>query len=181
MFKYLFTLIIFASLSASAQEYIPADAGSSVHFAIKHFGFNAGGSFTGLKGNIFFDPNNIGSSKLNVSVDAASINTENESRDKSLRTDEYFDVKRFPLITLQSAKISNTNKTSEGYYFFTGDFTIRDSTHSISFPFKAEKTVEGYVFTGEFEIDRLDYGVGEQSTVLGDKVKISFTVNTRKK
>lgn len=181
MYKYLFILLTFTSLSVTAQDYVPDDAGSNVHFVIKHFGFNAAGDFTGLKGEIFFDPKNIGTGKFNLSVDAASINTDNSSRDKSLRTDEYFDVKRFPLITLKSEKVTNTNKTNEGFYFFTGNFTIRDSTHSISFPFKAEKTIEGYIFTGEFEIDRNDYGVGEKSAVLGDKVKISFKVNARNK
>lgn len=180
MYKYLFILIICASLSVTAQDYVPDDAGSNVHFVIKHFGFNAGGDFTGIKGEIIFDTKNIGSSNFNVYVDAASVNTDNGSRDKNLRTDEYFGVNKFPVITLKSTKISNTNKTNEGFYFFTGDFTIRDSTHAVSFPFKAEKTVDGYSFTGEFEIDRLDYGVGEKSAVLGDKVKISFKVNARK-
>ncbi|MEO6134634.1 MAG: YceI family protein [Ginsengibacter sp.] len=180
MIKYLFIFVTFISLSATAQNYVPGDAGSNVHFVIKHFGFNAAGDFTGLKGEILFDAKNISSSMVNLSVDAASINTDNDSRDKSLRTNDYFDVKKFPLINLKSTKISNTNKTSEGFYFFTGNFTIRDSTHSISFPFKAEKTSDGYSFSGEFDIDRLDYGVGAQSAVLGDKVKISFKVNARK-
>lgn len=181
MFKYVFILLTFISLSASAQKYEPSDAGSKVHFVIKNFGINTGGDFTGLNGTIFFDPKNITASNFQVSVATSTIDTDNNSRDKSLRSDEYFDVKKYPLITIKSTKISNTNKTDEGYYFFTGNLTILDSTHQISFPFKAEKTFDGYLFSGDFEIDRLDYMVGKQSAVLGDKVKISLKVAAKSK
>lgn len=164
-----------------AQKYNPVDAGSKVHFTIKNFGISTGGDFTGLKGEISFNPQDLTNSDFDVSVSVATIDTDNESRDENLRSDEYFNAVKFPSIRMKSVKINKTSKTNEGYYYFTGNLTIRDSTHQISFPFKAEKLNENYRFTGEFEINRLHYNIGEQSMVLSDNVKISLNVIAKRK
>jgi polyisoprenoid-binding protein YceI len=178
-FVVLFAFLI--STNVFAQNYTPVDSGSKVHFVIKNFGINTGGGFHNLKGNIFFLPGNPSTAKFNVAVDASTIDTDNDLRDNNLRTDEYFDAQKFPEIKIVSTKIEKTNKTADGYYFFTGTLTIKGITKAVSFPFQAVKTANGLLFTGNFQIDRTEFGVGEKNMVLSNKVDVSLSVLANKK
>src|ERR1700730_13461815 len=93
------------------DQYKPEDQGSSVQFKIKNLGFNVDGSFSGLDGNIQFDPNNIAASSFDVSIDAQTVNTDNKMRDNHLRDETYFDTKNYPRIRFASTKITPSNKT----------------------------------------------------------------------
>ena len=178
--KNLLAGLFFISINAAAQNYSPQDAGSKVHFVIKNFGINTGGDLSDLKGKIYFLPDSLNAAKFDVTVAVSTIDTDNEMRDKDLIKSEYFDASQFPTIQLISTKISKTNKTVEGFYFFTGNLTIKGITKTISFPFQAKKVNDGYLFTGDFEIDRLDFGVGEQNIVLSNKVAVSLSVMAKR-
>ncbi len=179
-FKTLLVGLVLVSTNAAAQNYVPLDTGSKVHFVIKNFGINTGGDLTSLKGRIYFSPDSLSVSKFDVNVAVSTIDTDNSMRDKNLTESEYFDAAQFPVIKLVSSKISKTNKTADGFYFFTGNLTIKGVTKPISFPFQAKKMNDSYLFTGDFEIDRLDFGVGEKNIVLSNKVAVSLSVNTKK-
>ena len=179
MVKYLFILLMMSALNGRAQNYAPVDEGSKVHFVIKNFGIGTGGDFKGLAGQITFLPENVAGSKFNVSISSSTVDTDNSMRDKSLVSDEYFDAAKFPTIKLVSTKIEKTNKTGDGYYYFTGNLTIKGVTKAISFPFQAKKVNNDYLFTGNFEIDRTEFGVGEKNVVLGSKVAITLSVNAK--
>jgi polyisoprenoid-binding protein YceI len=178
--KNLLLILLSISTNVFSQQLKPVDNESKVHFVIKNFGISTGGDFNGLKGDITFLPENIASSKFAVSVAAATVDTDNESRDEDLRGKDYFDVAKFPEITIVSSRIENTNKSDSGYFYFNGNLTMHGVTKNISFPFKAEKQKNGFLFTGEFEINRLDFGVGEKSVVLGSKVVVSLSVFAKK-
>ena len=81
--KRFFTLFIgFGSFAwIHAQQYQPVDDKSAVTFTIKNFGVNTSGSFKGLDGNIEFDKANPAKSAFDISIDAATVNTDNSSRD----------------------------------------------------------------------------------------------------
>ncbi len=113
-------------------------------------------------------------------MDASTVDTDNHSRDNHLKGAEYFDAEKFPDITITSTKIDKTNKTGDGYYYFTGTLTMHGITKTIAFPFKAEKVNDTWLFTGEFEINRLDYGVGDNSAVLSNTVNVSLSVLAKK-
>ena len=174
--KHILVSLLFISINSSAQNYIPTDPGSKIHFVIKNFGIGTGGDFKEVKGEIKFLPDNLAVSKFNVTVDASSVDTDNQMRDKNLVTDEYFDAAKFPLIRLVSIKIDKTNKTTDGFYYFNGSLTIKGITKNISFPFQAKKINNDYLFTGNFEIDRTDFGVGEKNIVLSNKVDVTLSV-----
>ena len=180
MMKNILVCLLFICVNTGAQNYTPADAGSKVHFVIKNFGINTGGDFTGLKGEITFLPENLSESKFSVTVSTTTIDTDNSMRDKSLVSDEYFDAAKFPVLQLVSTKIAKTNKTADGFYYFTGNLTIKGITKTISFPFQAKKVNGDYLFTGNFEIDRTEYGVGEKNIVLSNKVLVSLSVTAKK-
>ncbi|MDQ2718808.1 MAG: YceI family protein [Bacteroidota bacterium] len=178
--KFFLPCLFFISTALNAQDYKPSDSGSKVHFVIKNFGINTGGDFTGLKGEITFLPDDISKCKFDITVSSSMVDTDNSSRDNHLRTDEYFDVQKYPEIKISSTKIDKTNKTSTGFYYFTGNITMHGITKPISFAFHAEKTRDDYLFTGNFEIERIDFGVGDKSSVLGNKVIVTLSVLAKK-
>jgi polyisoprenoid-binding protein YceI len=146
-----------------AQKLVPVDRGSKVMFRIKNFGFNTTGYFTGLNGSIVFDPSTPTSGLMNVTVDATTIDTDNNTRDNHLRKEDYFDVKNFPKIRFISTGIHSTTKA--GTLIVSGKLTLKKTTKDISFPFTVVAVKDGYLFKGEFKLNRRDYGIGGGSTV----------------
>lgn len=180
---YKLILIIFFFLTALisiGQKYKPVDEGSKVHFIIKNFGIDTGGELSGLTGDISFVQTNNPSNKFNVSVDVNTIDTDNERRDKHLKAEDYFDSEKYPLITIRSTRISRTNKSSSGWFHFKGTLTMHGVTKPISFPFKANKKGNDYLFVGGFTINRMDFGIGKSSSVLSNTVKVSLSVLAKK-
>lgn len=180
MMKTLLIGLLFISFNTSAQNFSPVDSASKVHFVIKNFGINTGGDFKGLKGNITFLPDNPGASNFDVSLASSTVDTDNEMRDKSISGDEYFEAAKYPMITIASTKIEKTNKTAAGFYYFTGKLTIKGVTKTIAFPFQAKEENNGYLFTGNFEINRTDFGVGGESIVLSNNVAVTLSVFAKK-
>lgn len=172
----LFLLVIISAKAATAQ-YKPMDQGSAVQFKIKNLGFSVNGSFSGLAGNIQFDPVHPEECLFDVTVDAASVNTDNSARDEHLRKDNYFDVKTYPRIRFQSTKISAANKA--GAFIVSGKLTIKNTTKEISFPFLATARQTGYVFKGSFRINRKDFQVGGSSTI-SDELELTLNIMAEK-
>jgi polyisoprenoid-binding protein YceI len=161
----------------ASDQYKPEDQGSSVQFKIRNLGFNVNGSFNGLDGNIQFDPNNLTASNFDVSIDANTVNTDNNMRDNHLRKETYFDVKNYPRIHFVSTKITESNKS--GILFIFGKLSIKNQTKDISFPFTATLSNEGYLFKGTFKINRKDFGVGGTSTI-SDDLEVSLNILSKK-
>jgi len=180
MKKLLPFLLVALSCSVQGQKYTPQDDGSRVHFNIRNFGIKTGGQLSGLKGEILFFTTDLTACSFQVTVDVSTIDTDSDSRDRSLRSDEYFDAEKYPQITLVSTKIDRTNKTDQGYYYFTGNLTIRGVTKQVAFPFRAEKVNNDYLFTGEFTLNRIDFGVGSSSAVLSNTVDVTLSVLAKK-
>ncbi len=168
------TIAIFMAAFTFAQRYIPKDAGSAVTFVIKNFGLTVNGNFTGLQGSIAFNPADPGAAIFNVTVDAGTVNTANSSRDGHLKKEEYFNIAAFPKISIASSKIRNGTKA--GSYLFEGQATIKGTAKTISFPFTAVATNDGYQFEGSFKINRRDFKVGGGSLVLGDVLTVNLKV-----
>jgi polyisoprenoid-binding protein YceI len=170
----LLLLLAFAAKISFAQ-YKPVEQGSALKFTIKNLGFDVDGSFSGFEGSINFDPQNPANSNFDVSIKAATINTDNSLRDGHLKDDGFFDVKNYPTIRLASNKIAGKG----GAYLFTGQLTMKGKSQPISFPFAATPTADGYVFKGTFKIKRKDFGVGGTSTV-SDELEVTINVLAKK-
>lgn len=168
------------STSIFSQSYSPVDSLSKVHFVIKNFGINTGGDLSDIHGKIHFLPENPSESHFNTTVSVSTIDTDNSMRDNNLKSDEYFDAAKYPKISLVSTKIEKTNKTGEGYFYFTGNLTIKGITKPVSFPFQAKAQNNGYLFTGNFQIDRTEFGVGEKNIVLSNLVAVTLSVFAKK-
>jgi polyisoprenoid-binding protein YceI len=161
------------SVVFAQKKLLPVDAGSKIHFVIKNFGINTGGDFTGMKGDIKFNAAKPGESAFDVTVASKTVDTDNGSRDSHLRDKDYFNVDKYPTIRLQSTKIEGTNKANT--YMFTGNLMMKGVTKPVHFLFTARAQNSGYLFAGDFEINRRDFGVGGNSAVLNDNVKVSLS------
>jgi len=174
LFSVFTTLLLFSGILTAQTAYTPVDAGSKVHFVIKNLGFKTGGDFAGLKGTIRFDPEKYSSSGFDVTVDANTIDTDNGSRDGHLRKAEYFDVAKYKTLHFKSTKIMLSSTAGRFYVF--GELTIKGVTKPVEFGFAATPKDGGYIFDGEFEINRRDFGVGGSSISLSDKLTVSLSV-----
>ncbi len=176
--KFLSTCIIAASFftsSAVAQKKLsPVEASSTVSFTIKNFGITVDGKLSGLKGDIVIDEKNPTRSTIDVTVDASTIDTKNDKRDKHLRNEDYFEVEKFPILRIKSTAITATKIV--GTYSLKANLTIKNITKEIIFDITVLPKGKGYLFAGSFEIDRTDYTVGKSSMVLGDVVKVNLKV-----
>lgn len=179
MLKKVFTAIALVISGISfGQTYTATDEGSKVYFVIKNFGINTGGTFNGVAGSITFDPSNLAAASFTVNVDANTVDTDIEARDKHLRRSEYFDVEKYPKISFRSTKITTTNK--EGYLFMFGVITIKNVSKEISFPFSQTSKDGGILFKGDFKLDRKDFGVGGNSFSLSDEVSVQLSIFAKK-
>lgn len=172
-----FTVALFLSFAMHAQTFTPVDSTSEVTFKIKNLGFNSTGSFSGLAGTIQFTPDNLDGCSFDVHVNAKTVNTGVELRDNHLRGEEYFDVKNYPQIRFVSVKVTGNKKS--GTLFVSGKLTIKGTTKDLSFPFMAQPVPDGYLFTGEFKINRRDFNVGGGSTI-SDNLTVLLKVMARK-
>lgn len=169
-----FIVALFSAVVLQAQNFTPKDKGSKLHFVIKNIGINTGGDMAGMKGKITFDAKRPSFCFFDVTVDVTTIDTDNDKRDRHLKRDDYFDVEKFPTIHLVSSEIKPGTDFKK--FIFKGNLTIKNVTKSIEFPFTAEAKDGGALFTGEFEINRIDYGVGKASVALSNKIVINLKV-----
>ncbi|NMH60859.1 YceI family protein [Alteromonas ponticola] len=170
-------LALALSLSASianAAEYVIDTKGAhaSINFKIQHLGYSwLVGRFNDFSGEFSYEDGEPKMSKVNVTIQTDSIDSNHAERDKHLRGDDFLNVKKFP-----EAKFVSTTVTDEGDGQMTiiGDLTLHGVTKSISID--AHKIGEGKDpwggyragFAGETKIAlkdfNIDYDLGPAST-----------------
>ena len=108
-------------------------AHTTVGFVARHMGLSkVRGQFTGFRGEIDGDPNDITSARARFEVDLASVDTRNADRDAHLKSADFFDVEKHPVMTFVSKRV---RKDGEGYKV-TGDLTIKDATKEIELDYE---------------------------------------------
>jgi len=104
-------------------------AHSSVEFTVRHMMISkVRGRFDSFSGTFDIDEQNPANSRVEVSIDAASINTREEQRDAHLRSGDFLDVEKFPALTFKSSSVEVTGKSSAKVH---GNLTIRDVTKPV--------------------------------------------------
>jgi polyisoprenoid-binding protein YceI len=170
--KKLFVFIVIISAACTDPLHAQtAIARSSITFEIKNMGIATGGSIGGLAPKIHFVPTNLNGSTLEATVDVSTINTDNSGKDEHLRSEDFFDVARYPRISLKSI---NFKHKSGNNYIGTFNLTIKDKSKQIEIPFTYLDKGNTVEFKGAFKINRLDFGVGSSSLVLSDEVTINI-------
>ena len=153
-----------------------------VGFRVRHILTKVEGRFKSFDGTIWIDRQNPAASRVELTIQAASMDTANENRDNDLRSPNYFDVAKFPTITFKSAKIE---PKGSDLYEVTGEFSLHGITKTIRVPVKhmgfgkAGKT-EKAGFEVSFPISRKEYGITSGSALVGDEVEINIQVEANK-
>jgi polyisoprenoid-binding protein YceI len=161
-------------------------AHSSVNFQIRHMGVsNVHGSLDGLKGTVNFNEKDITKSSVDATIDATTISTGVDARDKHLKSPDFFDVDKFPTITFKSTSLTNTG----GKLQLIGDLTLHGVTKSVTLdvdgPAPPQTDAKGKTrsgFSAEGTLHRADFGVGSKfgAAMVGDDVKFSIDIEIDK-
>ncbi len=167
----LFT-VLFLTISIIIAQTPLKVISTTITFKIKNAGLNVTGSFKGFEGEIKFAPESFKTSFIKASVDANTINTGITSRDNHLKKEEYFDVVKYPKISIVSSFFGKDGNNFKGYF----KLNIKGITKDVVIPF----IFENNTIKGNFTIDRRDFKVGGNSMLMGDKVTVSIQLNLSK-
>ena len=174
--KYLAVIVLFLANCAIAQVKHTVTK-ATITFKIKNMGFNTSGTISGLQANIQFDAANLGISSIEATADANTLNTDNDMRDNHIKSDSYFDVAKYPKITMKS--VSLKHKSGDNY-IAQFNVTIKDKTQLLDVPFTYVATGNNASFIGLLKLKRSDFGIGGSSMVLSNDVAITIDVETSK-
>ncbi|MFA5684686.1 MAG: YceI family protein [Lysobacteraceae bacterium] len=184
MIRSLFLLAAFglsAGPALAADTYTIDPGHSQVRFVYNHMGFsNILGLIGELTGEIVYDADNVGESRISASIPLGAIRTGYQKLDEHLSAEDFFDIARFPAATFTSTAVESAG---EGKLKVTGDFTL----HGVTRPVTLDVTLNGQGahpmtkapaigFDARTTIKRSDYGIDKYVPAVGDEVQITVTI-----
>ena len=183
--KSLITALVLLGLPLFAADTYEIDpVHSEVSFKVRHLGISkVSGRFTKLQGTILVDELDLSKSSVDVTIEAASINTDSEGRDKHLKSADFFDVEKIPTLTFKSVAVKEVAK---GKLEVTGDFTMHGVTKRIVIPITNLGTAKSPFndvragFEGALTLNRGDYGIKTFPGVIGEQVEITLGIEAVK-
>lgn len=181
----LLTLVWLASAAGSRAEaqtetwYLDPPH-SAAQFSVRHMGISTvRGTFTKV-GGVVIDSPDLSKASVNVTIDASSVDSRVEMRDKDLRSDHYFDVAKYPTITFVSKRVE---AAGAGKLKVTGDLTIhgvtKEAVLDVDGPTPPVKDPKGNSHRGvsaTTTISRADYGMTNGAPMVADQVAIQLDV-----
>ena len=179
------------AVPATADTFVVDKAHSSATFSIRHLMSRVNGRFTDFTGTIVGDPAKPAEAKVEFTLKAASIDTDQDARDKHLRSADFFDAEKYPEITFKSTKI--TPAAGKDTFDVTGNLTIRGVTKQVTLPvtylgslvdpYKNEK----FGFEATTTLNRKDFGIvwnaalDAGGTVLSDDVAVTVNLQAARR
>lgn len=156
-----FAMVILMTAGALAETWTIDNTHSSVGFSVRHMVVSkTRGTFGKFAGTAEFDAKSLEGGSVNLTIETATIDTDDESRDGHLQTADFFDVEKFPTITFTSKKII----VGEGEAFqLIGDMTMKGITHEVTFDctyYGTSTDDKGNVragFSAETTVDRREF------------------------
>jgi polyisoprenoid-binding protein YceI len=139
-------------------------AHSVVEFKVKHMMIsNVKGQFSSVSGTLQHDEADLTKSKVEVTIDAGSVNTRDAQRDTHLKSLDFFEVEKFPTLSFKSTRVIPKNLDE---HVVEGELTIHGVTHTVRFavegPTAPAKDPWGNMRIGvsaATKINRKDYGL----------------------
>ena len=150
-----------APASPTSVRYVLDGAHTYIGFSARHMLVTrVRGKFNEFEGEILLDTADITRSVANVTIQTASVDTDNDRRDNHLRSEDFFEAERFPTITFRGTGVARRGDQ----LFLVGDLTIRDVTRPVEIPFELNGPVgapgeQRIGAEGELTVDRFDYGL----------------------
>jgi polyisoprenoid-binding protein YceI len=171
---------------AQTSTWVPDKAHSSVDFTILHMGLsNVHGHFGNIGGSITLDEADVSKSKVNVTIDVTTVDTGVSMRDNDLKSENFFDVAKFPTATFESTSVA---KSGNGLTV-SGNLTLHGVTKPVvlqvegptgPIPGMDKKPHSG--FSASTIVSRTAFGLGTKypSSMLGDDVKLNIDLDVAK-
>jgi polyisoprenoid-binding protein YceI len=158
-----------------------------VRYGVDHMGFSEfWGTFPGATGTLEFNPKSLGTTKLEVKVPIATVETTNRELNGELFSDEFFDAEDYPWMTFSSTQVARSGPTS---FKVTGDLTMHNVTKSIVLdvtfhgagndPFSGKGTIIGFDAKGL--VKRSEFGLGKYVPIVSDETTITISAEFRKR
>jgi polyisoprenoid-binding protein YceI len=184
-------LLAVSALSAKAQTTWKLDpAHSKVSFNISHMVISdVTGRFTDFDVKLVHTKDDLTDGMLNATIKVKSINTDNEDRDKHLRSADFFDAEKYPEITFVSKSFEKTGKNT---YKIAGDLTMHGTTKPVVLETKFNGTVNDpwgntkAGFKATTTVNRKEFGIVYNKTLeaggllIGEDVEVTINVELAK-
>ena len=179
-----------ATLSVAAHAQVSSwkidSAHSGIEFKIRHLGVsNVRGSFSKVTGTVMLDEKVLTKSSVDATIDANTMSTNNEGRDKHLKSPDFFNLEKFPTLTFKSTSLTQAG----GKLMLTGDLTLAGVTKPITLtldgPAPAQKDAKGTIrsgfsATGTLHRKDFDFGSKYSAPLLGDDVDFTIDIEMDK-
>lgn len=147
----------------------------SITFKIKNAGITVNGKFSELNTELVFNPDDLAASHLKGSVQAGSLTTGINMRDKTIKDEKYLDADKFKLIEISSVKLYTQNAQYAGKF----NVTIKGVTKEMEIPFDFIQFGDEADFKGTITLNRRDFNVGGSSSTMSDNLTVTIAVKTR--
>jgi polyisoprenoid-binding protein YceI len=173
------------SNAVSTRTYAVDKAHSEAAFEVRHLLSRVRGRFADFDGTIEFDPDVPGAGSVEVTIQAASINTTEPARDAHLRSADFFSVDEYPVLTFVSRQVI---PRSPAEFDVVGDLTIRGVTRPVTLSatyLGAAKDPWGHdkiAFEAETRLNRKDFGLHWNAALetggflVGDEVRVQLSI-----
>lgn len=177
----IFGLLVALTTTTAAADVFKVDpVHSAITFRIKHLGISyVRGRFNNAFGTITLNDKMPGNSSVEISVKVDDIDTFNAKRDKHLKSHEFFDAQKYPLISFQS---DTFKKTGEGTYEVGGRLSFhgvtRPLTVRVEYIGSGKDPWGGYRagFETSFKVKRSDFGMKNMLGSVGDEVQLTVNI-----
>ncbi len=160
----LLLLTVPAILSAQNATWRIDPLHSLAQFSVRHMMISTvRGQFGGVKGSIEYDPKNPAAARVEATIDCTTINTGEPKRDNDLKGEEFFDIKKYPVMTFRSKRVE---VAGPGRLKVTGDLTINAVTKQVVLdvegptePIKDTQGRQKIGVSGTTKISRKEFGI----------------------
>lgn len=191
--RYAIICLLLGSLAAAAQTstWNIDPNHTAAHFTVRHMGLsNVTGTFDKVSGSAQMDEKDFTKSSVDAVIDVASVDTRVQMRDNDLRSNNFFDVAKYPTMEFKSKRIE---KQGDGYKLI-GDLTMHGVTKEVTLNMDEPSAImtdsHGNMhrgFSASTTINRKDWGMSYDSkvpggdSVVGDTIKIQIDAELVKK
>lgn len=174
-------LPLMAAPALAAETFKIDETHTSIVFFVDHLGYSDTiGRFNEFAGSFDFDPDNVENSKIDFTINAASVDTNHEPRDDHLRSPDFLNVDEFPEITFSSTSVE---KTGDNTGRVTGDMTMLGTTKPVTLDVTLNQMqpnprsgvmVAGFSARGQ--LNRSEFGMNFGQGGIGDTLDLFIEV-----
>ena len=163
---------------------------TAAQFSVKHMLVSTvRGTLGKVTGTIDYDGKSAESIKADIAIDVNGINTGTENRDKDLRSENFFDVAKYPTITFKSKRVE---PAGQGKFRLIGDLTLHGVTKEVAVDVEGPSDILKQPNGGQkvgasatTKLNRRDFGLQysrmvEAAPVVGDEIQVQIDIEANK-